>query len=294
MIDSRFRGNDKKDATIKLLFASESQPGLRALVLVIVSIVLMVMDKRMDTFVQVRNALSMPIAPLQYVVSWPVQFFRSMGTVLSSHDSLIKENLDLKAQQLLLQAQVQRLLALESENKQLKALLRSSTEIQGKVLVAQVMSIATDPFVNQVTLDKGSRDGLFVGQPVLDANGVMGKLIQVGPLTSRVLLVNDSHSGIPVQITRNGIHAIAVGDAYTGKLHLVNMPQTVDIKSGDFLTTSGLGEHYPAGYPVGQIISVVKDPGLQFATILIEPSAQLDRARQVLLVWPNKTVQGKK
>jgi len=248
----------------------------------------------MDTFVQVRNALSMPIAPLQYLVSWPVQFFHSMGTVLSSHDSLIKENLDLKAQQLLLQAQVQRLLALESENKQLKALLRSSTEVQGKVLVAEVMSIATDPFVNQVTLDKGSSDGLFVGQPVLDANGVMGKLIQVGPLTSRVLLVNDPHSGIPVQITRNGMHAIAVGDAYTGKLHLVNMPQTVDIKTGDFLITSGLGEHYPAGYPVGQIISVVKDPGLQFATIIIEPSARLDRSREVLLVWPNKTVQGKK
>ena len=254
----------------------------------------MVLDKRMDTFVQVRNALSMPIAPLQYIVSWPVQLVHTMGTVLSSHDSLIKENLNLKAEQLLLKAQVQRLLALESENKQLKALLRSSTEVQGKVLEAEVMSVATDPFVNQITLDKGSRDGLFIGQPVLDANGVMGKLIQVGPLTSRVLLVNDSHSGIPVQITRNGMRAIAVGDAYTGKLRLVNMPQTVDVKAGDLLITSGLGEHYPEGYPVGQITSVIKDPGSQFATINIEPSAGLDRSREVLLVWPNKTVQGKK
>jgi rod shape-determining protein MreC len=217
-----------------------------------------------------------------------------MGRVLSTHDSLIKENLDLKAEQLLLKAQMQRLLALESENNQLKALLRSSTEVQGKVLVAEILSIDTDPFVNQVVLDKGIRESIFIGQPVLDANGVMGQIIQVGPMTSRMLLVNDPHSGVPVQVTRNGVRAIAVGDAYTGKLRLANVPQTADIKAGDLLLTSGLGEHYPEGYPVGQVTSVVKDPGLQFATILVEPSAKLDRSREVLLVWPNKTVQAKK
>lgn len=263
-------------------------------VLATLSIVLMVVDKRVDTFAQVRTALSIPIAPLQYVVSWPVKFVNNMERVLSSHDSLIKENLDLKAEQLLMKAQMQRLLALESENNQLKALLRSSKEIQGKVLVAEILSIDTDPFINQVTLDKGSRDGLYVGQPVLDANGVMGQIIQVGALTSRVLLVNDSHSGVPVQVTRNGMRAIAVGDAYTGKLRLVNIPQTADIKVGDLLLTSGLGEHYPEGYPVGQVTSVIKDPGLQFTTILVEPSAKLDRSREVLLAWPNKTIQPKK
>jgi rod shape-determining protein MreC len=264
------------------------------LMLALLSIILMVVDKRMDSFVQLRSTLSMPIAPLQYLVSWPIKMANNVSTVLSSHDSLIKENHDLKAEQLLLKTQMQRVVALESENNQLKALLRSSTEIQGKVLVVEVMSVATDPFVNQIILDKGSHDGLFIGQPVLDANGVMGKVIQVGPLTSRVLLVNDPHSGVPVQITRNGMRAIAVGDAYTGKLRLANIPQTADIRNGDALITSGLGEHYPEGYPVGQVTSVIKDPGLQFVTITVAPSAQLDRSRQVLLVWPNKILQVKK
>ena len=263
------------------------------LILSALSIALMVMDKRIDTFAQIRATLSMPLAPLQYVVNWPAQIVNHLQTAFSSHDSLVKENFDLKTEQLLLKAQIQRSAALESENNQLKALLRSSTEIQGKVLVARLMSVDTDPFVNQVTLDKGSGDAIFVGQPVLDANGVMGQIIHVGSLTSKVLLINDAHSGVPVQVTRNGVRAIAVGDVYTGKLRLANVPQTTDIRVGDILITSGLGENYPEGYPLGQVTSVIKDPGLQFMTIIVEPHAHLDRSREVLLVWPNKVISAK-
>lgn len=249
------------------------------------------MDKRGGVMVQARSAISMPLAPLQYAVSLPMQFVNDLGTALSSHEALIKENQSLKEEELLLRAQVQRLLAIEAENNQLKSLLSSSAQVQGKVLVAQLLAISTDPFVNQVVVDKGSRNGVFVGQPVLDATGVMGEVIQVSPLTSRILLINDPRSGVPVQISRNGVRAIAVGDSYTAKLRLVNVPQTADVKEGDMLITSGLGENYPQGYPVGKITYVNKDPGLQFATIMVEPSAHLDRSRQVLLVWPNKVIE---
>lgn len=252
------------------------------------AILLMVLDQRGTSIRQVRAAISMPLSLLEYVVSWPVQLIDKLGNVLSTHDKLIAENLNLQSEQLLLKAQVQRLLAIESENNQLKALLKSSAQVRGKVLIAQLLAIDSDPFVNQVILDKGSQDGVFVGQPVLDANGVMGKIIQVGPLTSRLLLVTDSRSGVSVQVTRNGIRAIAVGDNYSGKLKLVNIPQTVDIKEGDILVTSGLGLQYPAGYPLGQVASVVKDPSMQFATITIQPSAHPDRSREVLLIWPNQ------
>lgn len=257
----------------------------------VLAVVLMVLDKRIASVQHVRAALSMPLAPLQYMVSWPMQLIDNVGNLLSTHDALVKENLDLKAQQLLLKAQVQRLLAIESENNQLKALMRSSAQVRGKVLIAQLLAVDSDPFVNQVVVDKGSSDGIFIGQPVLDASGVMGQVIHVGPLNSRVLLVNDTHSGVPVQNTRNGIRAVAVGDSYSGKMHLVNVPQTVDIQVGDVLVTSGLGEHYPEGYPVGEVVSVSKDPGLQFATIEVQPSAHLDRSRQVLLIWPAQKVQ---
>jgi rod shape-determining protein MreC len=250
----------------------------------------MILDSRGAAMNQVRAILSMPLAPLQYIVSWPIQFFENLGGSISSRDALIKENLNLKAEQLQLKAQVQRLRALELENNQLKALMSSSAEVQGKVLVAQILAVATEPFINQVVLDKGSQDNVFLGQPVLDANGVMGQVIHVGPITSRVLLINDPHSGVPVQVARNGIRAIAVGDAYTGQLRLMHVPQTADVRAGDMLITSGLGDYYPEGYPVGQVLTVVKDPGLQFATIVVNPVAHLDRSRGVLLVWPNKII----
>jgi rod shape-determining protein MreC len=255
---------------------------------VILAIGLMILDKHGKGTVQLRAALSMPLVPLQYMVSYPIQFIDKLSNLASTHDALIKENLDLKAAQLLLKAQVQRLSAIETENNQLKALTSTSSKIQGKVLIAQILAVDSDPFVNQVSLDKGSYEGVYVGQPVLDANGLMGQIIQVGPLTSRVLLVNDPHNGVPVLNTRNGVRAIAAGDSYTRKLHLLNVPQTADIKAGDMLVTSGLGENFPEGYPVGKVNSVVKDPGLQFSTIIVEPSAHIDRSREVLLVWPAK------
>jgi rod shape-determining protein MreC len=248
----------------------------------------MVLDQRGIGLPQLRSALSIPLSFLQYAVSWPVQSIAKINTMVSSHDALIKENLNLKSEELLLRAQVQRLLALESENKELRALLRSSSEVHGKVLIAQLLAVDSDPFVNQVMLNKGSKDGVFVGQPVLDANGVMGTVIQANPYTSRVLLINDSHSGVPIQNTRNGIRAIAVGDSYSGKVRLINVPHTADIQVGDVLVTSGLGEHFPPGYPVGKVSEVSKDPSLQFATITVQPSAHPDSSQQVLLIWPNQ------
>jgi rod shape-determining protein MreC len=262
----------------------------------LLAITLMILDKRVEAISQVRAALSMPLMPLQYLVSWPIQMVDKIRDTVSTHDSLVKENLDLKAEQLRLRAQVQRLLAIELENNQLKELTNTSSQIQGKVLVAQLLAVSSDPFMNQVVLDKGSRDSVYVGQPVLDANGVMGQVIEVGPLTSRVLLINDTHSGVPIQVTRNGVRATVVGDAYTGKLRLVNVPQTADVMKGDILITSGLGEHYPEGYPVGKVLHVDKDPSLQFAIISVEPSAHLDRSRGVILIWPpnnTKTSQAK-
>lgn len=256
------------------------------LILVVLSLILMVLDKRVSATKELRAALSIPLVPLQYAVSYPIQVFDELSHNISTRNELIKQNLDLRAQVLLLNAEMQRVIAIESENAQLKALLSSSTKVQGKVLIAQILAVDSDPFINQVTLDKGSRDGVFIGQPVLDASGVMGQIIQVGPLTSRILLISDAHSGVPVQIARNGVRTIAVGDAYSGKLRLENVQQTADIKVGDILVTSGLGEHFPEGYPVGKVISLEKTPGLEFATIKVEPDARLDRSRQVILVWP--------
>lgn len=277
-------------SAIRSIFTRQSQTGLRAFFLVAFSIALMVMDKRLESFASIRAALSLPIAPIQYMINWPVEIFRDLKTVIVTHDDLVKENLKLKAEQLLLRSQLQRLLAIESENNYLKALLQSSHRVKGKTLIAELLSVDTEPFINQAVVDKGTRDGVYVGQPVLDASGVMGQIIQAGPITSRVLLVNDPHSGIAVQNARNGMRAVAVGDSYSGKLRLLYIPKTADIRVDDIFITSGLGDHYPEGYPVGRTMSVTKEPTQQFATVYLQPSAQIESSRQVLLVWYQRNV----
>jgi rod shape-determining protein MreC len=246
----------------------------------------MVMDKKLDTFVSVRAALSLPLAPLQYVVSWPSNFIDNVKSAISSHDDLVRENLSLKAEQLMLRSQLQRLIAIETENNYLKALFQSSRQVKGKTLIAEVLAVDFEPFVNQVVLNKGTRDGVYVGQPVLDATGIMGQVIQAGLITSRVLLIDDPQSGVSVQDVRNGIRGVAVGD--TGKLRLMYVPNTADVQVGDIFLTSGLGDHYPEGYPVGKVVIVKKDPARQFAEVYIQPSAKLDSSRQVLLIWNPK------
>lgn len=245
----------------------------------------MIMDKRLESFASIRAALSLPLAPLQYVVSWPAHFIDGLKSVMSTHDDLVAENLRLKTDQLLLRSQLQRLMAIESENNYLKSLMQSSRQVKGKTMIAELLAVNSEPFINQVTLNKGSRDGVYIGQPVLDANGVMGQITQVGPITSRVLLITDPRSGISVQNARNGMRAVAVGDSYSGRMRLLYISKTADIQAGDIFITSGLGDHYPEGYPVGKVLSIVKDPSNQFANIYLQPSAHLDSSRQVLLIW---------
>ena len=242
-------------------------------------------DHKHQTFQPVRSTLSAVVAPIQYVVDAPVKLFDWFSSSLSSHKALLAENTNLKAQQLLLNAKLQKLIAIENENTQLRALLSSSSYAGDQVLVAQLLSVDSEPFVNQLVLDKGKKDGVYVGQPVLGAEGVMGQVIQVGPLTSRLMLITDNRSALPIQIARNGIRAIAVGQGSIGLLKLTHIPKTQDIKVGDKLNTSGMGQQFPYGYPVGEVVAVEHNAGEQFATIYAKPSEPINQRRQALLVW---------
>lgn len=250
---------------------------------------MMVMDRRLESFSAVRSALSLPVAPLQYLASYPIQFFEHIREVISARDDLLKENLKLKSEHLLLQAQLQRLLTVESENNALKALQGSAQQLQTKTLIAELLATSGDSFGSRVVINKGTSDGVYRGQAVLDAKGVFGQVIEVGPLTSRVLLINDPHSGVAVQSARSGVRAIAVGEGYADKLRLLYL-QASDIKIGDIFVTSGLSGHYPQGYPVGKVISIMRDPSSPFLSVYLQPLARLRSSRQVLLVWGNHSV----
>jgi rod shape-determining protein MreC len=269
------------------MFTRGPQIGLRLFFFTVLSIVLMVLDQREHYLAPLRNALTAVVAPIQYIVDMPIKGLQNLSDNLSTRQKLLAENTALKAKQLLLQAQLQKLIALENENQQLRALLQSTPRMQNThIAIAHLLAVSTDPLISELVLDKGRNDGVYSGQPVLDANGVMGQIIQVGSLTSRLLLISDLRSAVPVEDARNGVRGIVVGQGHLAKMLLTDIPDTVDVKEGDLLVTSGLGGHFPAGYPVGVVTQVQHDTGAQFTHIEVTPSAQLNRNQPLLIIWP--------
>jgi rod shape-determining protein MreC len=232
-----------------------------------------------------RRVLNNIVAPLQYMVDAPVQLVHTISSNFVTRQKIQAENAALRTQQILLQAQLQRFAALESENRQLNQLLAATEHLKKQhYRLARLLLVNADPLLNEVIVDKGQKDSIKVGQPVLDANGVMGQVISVDFLNSRVLLLTDFRSAIPVQDVRSDARGILVGRGRLAKLLLKDIPGTMDIKVNDLLVTSGLGGRYPPGYPVGVVSVVNTNVATQFASIQVDPSAQLNRNRPVLLI----------
>src|SRR5690606_37075770 len=149
----------------------------------------------------------------------------------------------------------------------------------------EILAVDMDPYRHRFNVNRGRLDGVYVGQALLDANGIVGQIVNVAPMTSEAVLITDADHAVPVIVTRNGLRTIAVGTGDSGRLRLPYLTNSSDIEVGDLLLSSGLGGVFPAGYPVGRVIEVRRRPGQSFADVIAEPAAALDRQREVLLVW---------
>lgn len=250
---------------------------------------MIVLDYRFHQLDRFKNALSLATYPVQWVADSPIRLVNFLEQTAFSYQGLMAENRHLKASQMFQEARLQTLLALEAENKRLRVLLQSYPQATQQLLAAEIIKINSDPFVQRVILNKGFKDGILLGQAVIDAHGVVGEVIEVQPRSSHVILLTDASYGIPVENVRNGVRGIAVGTGTLESLELKHVANTVDLEIGDILVTSGLEGHYPAGYPVGKISHIEHDPGESFAVIRVTPIARLDRAREVLLLDLPKT-----
>ncbi len=262
------------------------------MVFAITSVVLMTVDHRAHHLELVRSVLSTVVFPVQYAVDLPIQGVQWTRETLSSHLALTEENRRLRQQQLLMQSRLEKFADLQSENRRLRQLLDSSTKVGERVLIAELMAVDLDPFSRRIVLNKGTQSGVTSGQSLIDANGIMGQVIHAGPFTSTALLITDPSHALPVQLTRTGLRSIAVGTG-SSELELAHIPNNADVRVGDLLVTSGLGGRFPPGYPVGRVVSVERDSRQPFAKVLVGPSAKLERNREVLLVWPGGSADGR-
>ncbi|MES0872988.1 rod shape-determining protein MreC [Sinimarinibacterium thermocellulolyticum] len=257
--------------------------GLRAALLALISLALIFNDTRGDGLQGVRQTLSFMLAPLVWVAALP-DHLRSAAENLDTRETLERENRELREKQLWLEVRLQKLAALEAENRRIRELLASAARIEDEVLIAEIVAINQDPYRSQITLNKGSRDAVYRGQAVVDAGGVLGQIVDVGHRRSRALLITDPNHGIPVEVNRTGMQTIAIGAGELG-LRLPFLASNADIKVGDLLVSSALGGRFPAGYPVGTVYEVKHVAGEHFMEAYASPAARLNQGRQALLVW---------
>jgi rod shape-determining protein MreC len=251
----------------------------------LVAFVLILSDIRFNKMAATRAGLSAIVVPFYWVTDLPSRASDWGKSSLVSRSTLQRENARLSSEALLLKVQVQQMAALRAENMRLRALMNSSALLADDVLVAELIGISPDPARHVVVLNKGAEEGVFAGQPLIDAQGLMGQVIEVAASSSRVLLITDTTHAIPVQVNRNGVRAIAEGIGRLDSLVLRHLPSTEDIEVGDLLVSSGLGGRFPVGYPVAVVTAVSRDPGLAFAEVTARPSSALNRSRHVLLVF---------
>jgi rod shape-determining protein MreC len=270
------------------LFSKGGHNPIGFVLALLFSMFLMFSDYHYRYLDSVRSGFSLIVSPLQYAVDYPVRVFGWVQSLVSAKKALIDENMRLRYRQTILEAELQKLLVIQKENLQLKELLQTSSQANMNAMAAQILAVDTSNSRQIVVLNKGKREGVYVGQPVLDAKGVMGQIVDVGPLTSTVLLISDSKSAVPVRNNRTGERAILVGRNDMERLFLINLPKTSSIHPGDLLVTSGLDRRYPEGYPVGRVEQVSSIPGDDFVKVKVSPVALLNRNRLVLLIWPDK------
>ncbi|WP_287147774.1 rod shape-determining protein MreC [Aeromonas sp.] len=273
---------------MKPIFGRGPSLQLRLFLAVIISIAAIVADSRFGVFTHVRVYLSSLVSPLQYMANAPGIMLDTMSTQVQTRAGLIEQTKQQEQQLFTLRSRLLKMDHLEHENQRLRELLGSPVHKESRKMVAELLSVDSDPFSHQVLINKGALDGVYNGQPVINDQGVIGQVLHVGSTTSRVLLITDSSHGIPVRVLRNDLRAIASGSGELDKLELRNLPRNTDVQVGDLLVTSGLGGRFPEGYPVATVTRSDYVEGKPFAQVEAKPLVELDRLRYLLLLWTDK------
>lgn len=268
------------------LFSPEGLRTARLMMYLLLSVVLMAMDQRGHYVPRIRSGIEVMLEPVYHLVGLPARMAGTVADYSRSYADLTAENEALAEIILGQSAAVQQLQALQQENRRLRALLDATSGRDFEFRFAEMVQVNLDPFSHKVIIDRGANDGVFTGQAVLDGAGVMGQVEDVRLHMSDVLLISDPDHALPVQLARTGLRTVAYGTGETAWLSLPNVPLQADVRPGDLLVTSGLGDRFPAGFPVAEVESVDRDRSETFAEVRARPLAALDRGREVLLVVP--------
>jgi rod shape-determining protein MreC len=266
------------------LFKQGAPARVKVTVFALISIALLMVDSRLHALAAVRQVAGTVLYPLQMAALMPRDALTSMGSYFSSLSALQKEVRELKSQQVAVAYSMQQAQLQAAENAQLRKLMGARAHLPAKSMMSEILYDARDPATRKIVLDRGSRQGVALGLPVIDNAGVVGQVTRVFPFTSEVTLLTDKEQAIPVQVLRNGLRSVAYGRGQSGLLDLRFVTPNADIQVGDVLITSGMDGVYPAGLAVAKVVQVESSAAGAFGRVVCQPLAGIDRNRQLLII----------
>lgn len=273
------------------LFKQGASARAKMVFFALIALALLGVDSHMRSLAVVRQVVSTALYPLQVVALAPRDALYYVGDYFVSLSDLKSENAKLKLQQTVDARTLQQGQQLLAENVQLRHLLGTSERLPVKSVLGEILYDTRDAFTRKIVLDRGTQHGVELGQPVIDHVGVVGQVTRVFPFTSEVTLLTDKNQAIPVQVVRNGLRSVAYGRGQSNVLELRFMPTNADIQKGDVLVTSGIDGIYPPGLAVATVSLVENKSVDSFARIVCQPSAGIDRNRQLLILLTETKLQ---
>ncbi|MBP6114506.1 MAG: rod shape-determining protein MreC [Acinetobacter sp.] len=266
---------------------SRQPPSFRSFIIAVVTcFVVLMFNWRMPQVVQpARDVLYAAYNPIYAIASYPVLSKEWLNQQTKSEAQLRRENTAMQAELLQAQVRLQKLSELSAENTRLRGLLDTPLIIDGRMEISEVIGTDADPLRHIIIVNRGSENQLRVGQTVLDDKGIMGQIINVYPHSSRVMLLSDKEHSLSVRLESSGMRAIVTGTGDLERLKMEYVPTSANIKVGDKVFSSGLGQHFPAGYLVGTVSKVKRENTGEFAQIDVKPAAQLSGGHHVVVMF---------
>jgi rod shape-determining protein MreC len=257
--------------------------------LLCLSIGTIILDYKYNQITYIRSVINdLIVYPIDRLSNLPRSFINQLIAESSNIKDLELELKILEKENMYLKIKVQELNSLKDENTRLRKISKASTITSKKQTIVKVISNTASPNKRVVSIDKGEKYGVYIGQNVIGVNGLVGQVIKTAFVSSKVILATEPTHTIPAVVDRTGANILVTGHTDDRKLIVPYAEMGIDIVVGDVISTSGLANRFKAKIPIGIVTKKTSNRDKEFSDIEIKPFEKIGQMSELILIWDYK------
>ena len=257
--------------------------------LLFLSVSTIVLDYKYNQITYIRSVINdLIVYPIDRLSNLPRSFINQLIEESGNIKKLELELEILEKENIYLKIKLQELNSLRDENIRLRKISKSSNIISKKQTIVKVISNTASPNKRVVSIDKGDKYGVYIGQNVIGVNGLVGQVIETAFVSSKVILLTEPTHTVPAVVNRTGANILVVGHTDNGALIVPYAEMGIDIVVGDIISTSGLANRFKAKIPIGKVVKKTSNRDKEFSAIEIQPFEKIGEMSELILIWDYK------